>query len=408
VAEELVVSRLGAWLLGTVAVLLAPVGVALAVVGERHGLDLPDDRGSEVYLKLAAASAAVLFAVVGLLIARRVRGNAIGWLFLGIGLSFALLSVSYGYADLALYGGREWNGGVWAAWLASWLVIVPAFEAPCIVAQLFPDGRTLPGRWRLLLWLSVAAAVYLVLPASVGPGPLSSYSTVDNPTSLPGWVGTAMVDPVWGLLIFGLFGVSLASVVVRFRRSQGVERQQLRWLAAVAGITIASLVLAMFLNGLAPEASAAFFVVVVAGIVATPVAVGIAILRYRLYEIDRIVSRTLTYGALSVVLVGAYAGLVLAGQALFSSFAGGSNLAIAVSTLVVAALFLPLRTRFQRAVDRRFNRRQYDAQRTVEAFAARLRDEVELDTLRDDLMRVVAETVQPTSVSAWLRGAEGE
>jgi hypothetical protein len=136
-----------------------------------------------------------------------------------------------------------------------------------------------------------------------------------------------------------------------------------------------------------------------------PVSIGVAVLRYRLYDIDRVISKTLVYGALTVVLGAAYAGLVLAGQALFSSFAGGSDLAIAVSTLVVAALFLPVRSRVQRLVDRRFYRRRYDAQRTLEAFGARLREQVELDGLRTDLERVVHETMQPVHVALWLREA---
>ena len=145
------------------------------------------------------------------------------------------------------------------------------------------------------------------------------------------------------------------------------------------------------------------FVIAVARLVLLPVAIGVAMLRYRLYEIDRVISRTLVYGALTVMLGAAYVGLVLAGQALFSSFAGGSNLAIAASTLVVAALFLPLRSRVQRFVDRRFYRRRYDAQRTLEAFGARLREQVELERCARDLERVVHETMQPAHVSVWLR-----
>jgi len=138
-------------------------------------------------------------------------------------------------------------------------------------------------------------------------------------------------------------------------------------------------------------------------ILSIPVAIGVAMLRYRLYEVDRVISRTLVYGTLTITLGAAYAGLVLAGQAVFSSFAGGSNLAIAVSTLIVAALFLPLRGRIQRFVDRRFNRRRYDAQRTLESFGAKLRQEIELESLTDDLRRVIGETMQPAHVSVWLR-----
>jgi hypothetical protein len=386
---------------------LAPVGVVLALVAAGRGLDLPEGRSSGLYLELASALGAVVFAVVGLVIARRARGNPIGWIFLGVGVAFALVSVATGYADLALYGGEAWPGAVWAAWLASWLVIVPAFVAPCVVAQLFPLGRPLPGRWVGVLWSSVIAAFYLVLPAAIGPGALGSYPDVDNPTGMPHWVGTALLDPVWALCIFGLLGLSLASLVTRFRRSRGVERQQLKWLAAAGGVSIAGLIVAFAFNDISPAVVGAAFVVAVAGLVSMPMAVAVAILRYRLYEIDRLISRTLVYGSVTVILGAAYAGLVLGGQAVFSSFAGGSNLAIAVSTLVVAALFLPVRGRIQRVVDRRFYRRRYDAQRTLEAFGARLRDEVDLDALASDLGSVVAETMQPASLSLWLRREAG-
>jgi hypothetical protein len=398
------VSRLIAWLAAAFAVVLSPVAIALVVEGERRGLDLPPDRSSELYLKLATAFAGVLFAVVGLLIARKVWSNPIGWIFLVTGDLFALVSVAYGYADVSLYGDAGWWGGVWAAWLASWLVIVPAFVAPCVVAQLFPGGRPLPGpRWRRLFGVSLLAAAYIVLPASLGPGSLASYPTTDNPTALPEWVGTALLDPVWAVSIFVLLGISLVSVAVRFRHARGTERQQLTWIALVAGITIAGLVLSLVFYDISPVLVTAATVVAVAGLVSMPVAVALAILRYRLYDIDRLVSRTLTYGALTMILGLAYVGLVLAGQALFSSVTGGSNLAVAVSTLVVAALFLPLRARIQRVVDRRFNRSRYDAQRTLEIFGVRLREQLDLEMLTGELRGAVGDTMQPAHVSLWLR-----
>jgi hypothetical protein len=178
-----------------------------------------------------------------------------------------------------------------------------------------------------------------------------------------------------------------------------LERQQLKLLALAAPLAVVCVVAA----GLAGDGLLSDVLWDV-GMTAIPAAVTIGILRYRLFDVDLLISRTLVYGLLTVLLGAAYAGLVLAGQAIFSSFAGGSNLTIAVSTLVVAALFLPLRSRVQRVVDRRFYRRRYDAQRTLEAFGARLRDEVELDLLRADLQRVVRDTVQPAHISVWLRG----
>ena len=199
-----------------------------------------------------------------------------------------------------------------------------------------------------------------------------------------------------------LLSIAVAAVraLRRFRRSRGLERQQFKWLAASAGFLLSVLPFGAAFNW--TEAAGLMMTI---ALIALPISVGIAVLRYRLYEIDRIVSRTLVYGSLTLILGAAYAGLVLGGQALFSSFAGGSNLAIAGSTLVVAALFLPLRGRVQQFVDRRFYRRRYDARRTLEAFGARLREEVDLELLAADLRGVVEETMQPRQVSLWLRSA---
>jgi hypothetical protein len=194
---------------------------------------------------------------------------------------------------------------------------------------------------------------------------------------------------------------------VRFRRSRGVARQQLKWLAWAGSVPVAAFALSFlespFIDhGLLVDV---VFITGFAGLMLVPVAVAVAILRYRLYEIDRVISRTLVYGVVTVVLAAAYVGLVLAGEAAFSEMAGGSDLAIAGSTLVVAALFLPLRGRVQRFVDRRFYRRRYDAQRTLATFGTRLREQVDLDGLRRDLEAVVTETMQPAHVSLWLREA---
>jgi hypothetical protein len=210
-----------------------------------------------------------------------------------------------------------------------------------------------------------------------------------------------VLETVGALLVVP--GVILACVaaILRFRRARGAERQQFKWFALAAGTLLAT-----FVAALTPASeTSALHVVNGLAFAAIAIAVGIAVLRYRLYDIDRVVSKALVYGALTLVLAAAYAALVLAGQALFSSFAGGSNLAVAGSTLVVAALFLPLRARLQRLVDRRFYRRRYDAQRTLEAFGARLREQTDLDALTADLRGAVVETMQPAHVSLWRREA---
>jgi hypothetical protein len=264
-----------------------------------------------------------------------------------------------------------------------------------------------------VFWASVAVGIEATLAASLAPGEIDSdsYPGLDNPVGVP--------DPLAGLVtllngeIVGAFIgpsvllASLAALVARFRRSRGMLRQQMKWLAFAGAVPVTAFALS-FVLGVTPLDGLVVDVIFVTGFASlalTPVAVAIAILRYHLYEIDRLISRTLVYGLLTVVLGAAYVGLVLTGQAVFASFAGGGDLAIAASTLVVAALFLPVRSRLQRFVDRRFYRRRYDAQRTLEAFAARLREHIDLETLSLDLHGVVTETVQPTHSSLWLRQA---
>jgi hypothetical protein len=222
----------------------------------------------------------------------------------------------------------------------------------------------------------------------------------ENPLGIPA------LDPLYGVLedigtalLIVFLTLSTAATIVRFRRAHGDERQQLKWMTYGVAIWVVWVPVTALVGGDLGEGDVSFALT----IAVLPAATAIAMFKHRLYEIDRVISRTLVYGALTVILGGAYAGLVLAGQALFSSFAGGSDLAIAVSTLVVAALFLPLRARVQRVVDRRFYRRRYDAQRTLEAFGARLREQVELETLQTELRTVVDETMQPSHASLWLR-----
>ena len=222
-------------------------------------------------------------------------------------------------------------------------------------------------------------------------------------------LGNEVVAAIGGVSALGLLLVlllSVTSLVLRFRRSSGVERQQLKvFVGTVCFVVVALVTLSLVdgLTGITSDLGGAQDVVWLVLIAAIPTSVGVAILRYRLYDFDRVISRTLVYAAVTVFLAASYVGLVLVGQALFSSFAGGSDLAIAASTLVVAALFLPVRSRVQRFVDRRFYRRRYDAQRTLESFGTRLREQIDLATLETDLKSVVTETMQPTHTSVWLR-----
>jgi hypothetical protein len=267
-----------------------------------------------------------------------------------------------------------------------------------LLLVVFPAGRV-PPRWRRVAPLVLAGFALAWAVISTAPGKLEApIERFENPLAFTD--NEAYVVAIFPVIAFCLVCVALAAIglILRFRRSRGEERQQFKWLAGSAGLLCVTLPFAA-----ASNYSSVPGAVITVALVALPVSVGIAILRYRLYDIDRVISRTLVYGSLTVILGAAYAGLVLAAQAVFSSFAGGSNLAIAGSTLVVAALFLPVRSRVQRFVDRRFYRRRYDARRTLEAFGARLRREVDLDLLTSDLREVVEETMQPAHVSLWLR-----
>jgi hypothetical protein len=404
------VSKTLAWALFAATFALVPIAVALALVGVHRSVTIPDGWNSQLLLVGIAGASALLFAAVGVLVARAEPRNAIGWIFLAGGTLLAADVAAFGYADLTIYGGETWPAAAWAGWFANWSFIPPVFIAPALVAQLFPNGRPMPGPWRWVLGISVLIAVEAILASTLAPGPIDSYDPAANPIGVPGRVGSALgaLNDEGGVFLAPpILLASLAALVVRFRRSRGIEREQMKWLAFAGAVPVGAFALS-FLLGSTMEDTLLLSVVFVTGLVAlmlVPVAVAVAILRYRLYEIDRVISRTLVYASVTLVLALAYVALVLAGQAVFSSVAGGSDLAIAGSTLVVAALFLPLRSRVQGIVDRRFYRRRYDAQRTLEGFGARLRDEIDLDSLTGDLRRVVQETMQPARTSVWLREA---
>ena len=357
--------------------------------------------------EVAAGFVLVLpFASVGALVSARQSGNAIGWLLLGIGLCLAVA----GACDGAIQYGLDHRGAIAHLGIFA-LVSAAAFSAffalLFLVLLLLPNGRLLTHRWRIVVGgVALLGAIDLCLVVRSGPFDDWKKEGIRNPLGVAALHAvTSALYQVAILLSFALLLASLGSIVVRFRRSTGVERLQLRWIvtAVVAtGLTWVAMVVASLVLG-DRRAVDYFWGAAILSISFIPVGIGVAVMRYRLYEIDRVISRTLVYAAVTIVLGASYVGLVLAGQALFSSFAGGSNLAIAASTLVVAALFLPVRSRVQRFVDRRFYRRRYDAERTLESFGARLREQIELVTLEHDLRTVITETMQPAHASVWLR-----
>jgi hypothetical protein len=329
--------------------------------------------------------------ILGGLIASRRPRNPYGWLWLGFGLGLALQSLAMSYEAYALVV----EPGSLAALRTISHVLELGGQAALTLAPLlmllFPTGRLPSRRWRPLAWTSTTAGAVL----------LALVLFFDNPDQVGGAISIAAVAVV--SVIFASIFLSALSIVVRYRRASGAERQQLKWFALAAvliGVVTAGHLL--FLDLLLPEAL--LTLLDAATITGLYVAVGIAILRYRLYDIDIIINRTLVYGSLTVTLVLVYLGSVIGLQYILRALTGQeSQLAIVASTLAIAALFNPLHRRIQASIDRLFYRRKYDAAKTLEEFSAKLRDETDLDALNSDLVRAVRETVQPEHVSLWLR-----
>ena len=359
----------------------------------------------QIFDALVAAAIGVPCAAVGWLVTRRQPGNPIGWLFLVTGV-FMFLSTAggdYGYYVYRL-GHHLPLGAAGSALSQFWGLSLVLLGADVL---LFPDGRVDSRLWRSAMRIYVVAFTLLVVASCAAiAGALTAHPIrVDNTGGL-----AAVDDPVgWfnvvqGPLTFVIIGLSLAFIVrqaLSWRRSSGDRRQQLKWLASGAAVTIICLFLAGFFGTSgAPKVLLGVIGLAWFGVAALPVSIGVGILKYRLYEIDRIISRTLAYAIVTGLLVGVYAGLVLLSTQVFKFH---STAAVAASTLVAAALFNPVRRRVQHAVDRRFNRARYDAERMVTAFAARLQDAVDPDAVRTDLTGVIHTALEPTHVSMWVR-----
>ena len=351
---------------------------------------------------LVYVGTAEVLALIGLLLTERRPENRISWVFAVSALASAAGNLSSAYAVTALVDERgSLPGGVAAAWIDNW-AWVPTLVLPlCALLLLVPDGRLPSARWRPAVVAVILGTVLGAFAVSVSPTfDLGTAAPIDNPLAFDSW-SVAIVGVAGVMLVLAGVVASFLAFATRLRHSTGDERQQLRWVglslvvSALLGIVGVALWGRLPLGTFLPALS----------VVAYSAGIAIAVLRYRLYDIDRIISKTVAFGAVTLVLGGAYIGLVLVGQALFSSFAGGSHLAIAASTLVVAALFLPVRARVQRLVDRRFYRRRYDAQRTLESFGARLREELDLESLSGEMVGVVTETMQPAHAAVWLRSA---
>jgi hypothetical protein len=351
---------------------------------------------------LSGVAIVLMYAGVGLVVARRQPRNPIGWLLLIFIVLYVLGAGATEYAVLAYSLGHR------GLPLAPVAVVLDTLQAPALalfppVILLFPDGRLTSRRWRRVLWVYAALIAY-VTAVTVAPAiaavaghdiRLGTHGNLTNAGQLGGWLANPpawLVVPV--LVSIVLIGLSfVARQVLSWRRAGGERRQQLKWLAAGAAIAVFSILLAALLG----------LPVLLVGLAALPVGIGVGILKYRLYDIDRIISRTLAYAIVTGLLIGVYAGLVLLATQVFGFHA---PVAVAAATLAAAALFNPLRRRVQLVVDRRFNRTRYDADRTVAAFATRLKDAVDLDSVRDDLASVVTKTLEPAHVWVWINAAE--
>jgi hypothetical protein len=269
--------------------------------------------------------------------------------------------------------------------------------AVILLALVYPTGRLLSARWRPVALAAVLILAFLSFGSAVLPWPDGLFP-VGNPLQIGGGAVAILNDlfAPGGLIVVLVALLAVASLVIRYRRAAGVERAQLKWFAAVAAICLPALLVGLTLWW-------PFYIVAFGGFALLPVAIGIAVLRYRLYEIDRLISRTIAYGVLTAIVGGLFVSFILVFQAVLAPVTQSNELAVAGSTLLVFTVFQPLRRRLQRLVDRRFNRSRYDAERTVAAFASRLRDEVDLEQLRAEIMASVAHTVEPSSVSLWLR-----
>jgi hypothetical protein len=393
-----------AWALTVLSTALLVLAVVLLVLNRELGFDVLSP-----HLLVVPG-----FGVVGLVLAVHRPSHAIGWLFVGMGLVAAVQAFAFEYALRALVTAPgSLPAASWMAWLATWTwpLNLPALA---LLLLLFPDGQVPSPRWRVVPWLLGVAVAGVTVWVMLRPDPIDlGMVRTANPAGVaaldhPAIQAVGLIPNILALLTLFVGSVACAlAPFVRRRRAQSIERQQLKWLALVAGGSGLAFATGFLIVNAATVVGGLLLLVALVGVaVGIPVAVGLAILRYRLYDIDRVINRTLVYGLLTAVLGLGYAGVVLVLGQLFGGVGEGTpSWAVAGATLAAAALFQPARRRIQAAVDRRFNRGKYNAARTIEAFSTRLRDQVDLDTLSTELLAVVDQTTEPTRVSLWLRPA---
>ena len=383
---------------------LLSVTVLLLVVAMLMPASLPDERGQGWPFFLLLTAQALTFSTVGLVLIGAQPRNAVSWLFAVVGVFVALYLFSERYQYLALVvRDGDLPFGPAASWLQTWLYVPALGVVTTLLPLLFPDGRLVSRRWRPALVLAIVASVGILLSDATAPGVMSQ-STLVNPVGLDPryypWLSNTA-----GIVFVTSAVVGFASLVRRWQVAPYAERQQLKWFAYFALLIptfVVTNAVVTLLEVPEPYRTAASLVAGTGAFLGLPVGVAISILRYRLYDIDLVIKRTVVYAALTTTLVAAYLVSVLLLRVSLSPLTGRSDLAVAGSTLGVAALFRPLRARFQRVVDRRFFRPRYDAQLTLEEFAVRLRDELDVEAMSGDLRGMVHRTMRPSHVSVWL------
>lgn len=385
------IARLAVWAMWAISL----VCVALSLV-TTDGLD-------NLLPAAALGLAAISFATVGAVLVSRLPTNPIGWLLASGGFWFGLANPGTSVWNYGLAHSGGVPGAVWFVWLSQW-TWAPAIGAILLLLLVYPTGRLLSRRWRP----EAAGATLLIAILSFG-GAFGQWTGGQFPVANP----LAIIGPVPDLLSVVLAPLvilvvvsAIASLAIRYRRSAGIERAQLKWFVAVVAISLPAFLIGTGLfgtNGLAGVIATVFTLLAFIGFALLPVAIGIAVLRYRLFEIDRLISRTIAYGVLTAIVGALFVGVILLLQAILAPLTNSNEFAVAGSTLLVAGLFQPLRRQIQRLVDRRFNRARYDAERTATAFAERLSNEVDFERLRAEILSTVAATVEPTTVSLWLR-----
>ncbi|MFN2525214.1 MAG: hypothetical protein ABR505_02970 [Actinomycetota bacterium] len=391
-------ARRVAWMM----VALFVVGLGVAIY---FGFNPPGDAKPIRLIDALWACSFVGFPVTGALVVGRFPRRALGWIFCA---APCLLVIGLFLGDTGLASGKVDAGtAAWFGWGAN-VSFSAALVMFTFVPLLLPDGRLASSRWRILLRTLLGIAVVWMLIAMFAPGPLEEFPDYLNPIGISFLKRPVdLIRSIAGPLFLAAFVLALASPIVRFRRAGGHERQQLKWIAFGAGVVLACLLSVPGLQGLFGDlGDVPVTLIIMVAILAFPVSIAIAILRYRLYDIDVIINRTLVYGALTASLLALYLLVVVILSRLLGPITRDSDIAVAASTLAVAALFRPFRSRIQSFIDRRFYRRKYDAARALEDFGTRLREEIAVDVVRSDVLDVVRGTLQPTHASVWIKPEE--